>query len=114
MLKLRTTFAAAALAALSLGAIVDSAAAMPSATPSQLGLATADTGFVQKTAVVCGRYGCRRIVGGARVWVGPHRRLYAFAGPGGAFSFQIGGLLYLGLARSALPPADSSDQRNTF
>jgi len=78
---LKTAFAAAALAALSLGAVVDSAAAMPSATPSQLGLATANTGLVQKTAVVCGRYGCRRVVRGARVWVGPHRRLYAFAGP---------------------------------
>jgi hypothetical protein len=76
----KTVFAAAALGSvLLLGASADRAAAMPSATPSQLGLATADTRLVQKTAVVCGRWGCRRIVGG---WVGPRRRLYAFAGPG--------------------------------
>ena len=79
----RTAFAAAALAtALSLGATADRVAAMPSATPTQLGLAAADTGFFQKTAVVCGRWGCRRVVrGGARVWIGPRRPLYGFAGP---------------------------------
>jgi hypothetical protein len=69
----KTAFAAAALAAaLSLDMAADSAAAMPSATPGQLGLATANTGLVQKTRVVCGRTGCRRVVRGAnRVWVGP-------------------------------------------
>src|SRR5262249_40946668 len=77
---LKTAFAAAALAAISLGAVVDSAAAMPNARPRQLSLATANTGMVQKTAVVCVRYRCRRAVRVARVWVGPHRRLYAFAG----------------------------------
>jgi hypothetical protein len=80
--NMRTVFAAAALGSvLLLGASADRAAAMPSATPSQLGLATADTGLVQKTAVICGRWGCRRVLRGARVWSGPRRRLYAFAGP---------------------------------
>src|SRR6516165_11115362 len=79
---LKTAFAAAAFATvLSLGATGDKAAAMPSATPTQLGLANADTNLVQKTAVVCGRWGCRRVVRGARVWVGPRRPLYGFAGP---------------------------------
>ena len=80
---LKTAFAAAALAtALSLGATADKAAAMPSATPTQLGLDTADSGLVQKAAVVCGRWGCRRVVRGPRVWVGPRRPLYGFARPG--------------------------------
>jgi len=84
---LKTAFAVAALAtALSLGATADKAAAMPSATPTQLGLATADTGLVQKAAVVCGRWGCRRVVRGARVWVGPRRPLYGFARPGWGWS----------------------------
>ena len=84
---LETAFAAAAFAtALSLGATGDKAAAMPSATPTQLGLATADNGLVQKTAVVCGRWGCRRVVRGARVWVGPRRPLYGFARPGWGWS----------------------------
>jgi len=68
------------------GATGDKAAAMPSATPTQLGLATADNGLVQKTAVVCGRWGCRRVVRGARVWVGPRRPLYGFARPGWGWS----------------------------
>jgi hypothetical protein len=77
---LKTALATAALAtALSLGATVEKAAAMPSATPTQLGLVTADIGLVQKTAVVCGHWGCRRVVRGARVWSRPHR--YGFAGP---------------------------------
>jgi hypothetical protein len=77
---LKTALAVTALAAaLSLGATVDRAAAMPSATPTQLGLATADNGLVQKTALVCGRWGCRRVWGGAGVW--PGRPLYGFAGP---------------------------------
>jgi hypothetical protein len=84
---LKTAFAAAALAtALSLGATADKAAAMPSATPTQLGLATADSGLIQKAAVVCGRWGCRRVVRGARVWVGPRRPLYGFARPGWGWS----------------------------
>ena len=78
---LKTAFAVAALAtALSLGATADRAAAMPSATPTQLGLANTD--LVQKAAVVCGRWGCRRVIRGARVWVGPRRPLYGFARPG--------------------------------
>jgi hypothetical protein len=80
---LKSAFAAAGLAAaLSLGATVDRAAALPGATPSQLGLAAADMGLVQNAAVACGRWGCRRIVRGpGRVWVGPRRPLYGFAGP---------------------------------
>ena len=80
----KTAFAVAALvAALSLGATAEkAAAAVPSATPTQLGLANAGTGLVQKARVVCGRWGCRRAVRGGRVWAGsPRRRLYAFAGP---------------------------------
>jgi hypothetical protein len=78
----KTVFAAAALAAvLSLGASADRAAAMTGATPTELGLATADSGIVQNAALVCGRWGCRRVWRGARVWVGPRRRLYGFAGP---------------------------------
>lgn len=62
---LKIAFAVAAVAtALSLGAVADRAAAMPSATPTQLGLADADTGLVQKTAVVCSRWGCRRVFRG--------------------------------------------------
>jgi len=80
---LKTAFVVAALAAgLSLGATADRAAAMPSATPTQLGLANADAGAIQKAAVVCGRWGCRRVWRGARVWVGPRRPLYGFARPG--------------------------------
>src|SRR5215472_1474598 len=84
---LKTAFVVAALAAgLSLGATADRAAAMPSATPTQLGLANADNDLVQKTAVVCGRWGCRRVWRGARVWAGPRRRLYGFARPGWGWS----------------------------
>src|SRR5215472_11349570 len=64
---LKTAFVVAALAAgLSLGATADRAAAMPSAMPTQLGLANADAGAIQKAAVVCGRWGCRRVWRGAR------------------------------------------------
>jgi len=84
---LKIAFAVAAVAtALSVGAAADRAAAMPSATPTQLGLADADTGLVQKTAVVCGRWGCRRVFRGARVWVGPRRPIYGFARPGWGWS----------------------------
>jgi len=86
---LKTAFAAAGLAAaLSLGATADRAAAMPSATPAQLGLAIADTGMVQKTAVVCGRWGCRRALPRVGVWVGPRRPLYGFAAPGPAWGWS--------------------------
>jgi hypothetical protein len=75
----KTVFATGALAAvLLLGAPADRVAAMTGATPTELGLATADSGVVQKAALVCGRWGCRRVWRGARVWYGP-RRLYAFA-----------------------------------
>src|SRR5437764_15118200 len=69
----KTIVAAAALAAvLSLGASADRAAAMTAATPTELGLATADSGVVEKAALVCNRWGCRRVCGdigpgGARV-----------------------------------------------
>jgi hypothetical protein len=85
----KTVFAAAALAAaLSLGASADRAVAMTGATPTELGLATADSGLVQKAALVCGRWGCRRVWRGARVWSGPRRRIYAFAGPGPAWGWS--------------------------
>jgi hypothetical protein len=80
----KTVLAAAALAALlSLGASADRAAAMTGATPTELGLATIDSGQVQKAALVCGRWGCRRVWRGpvGRVWVGPRRPIYGFAGP---------------------------------
>ena len=68
----KTAFVAAALAAaLSVGIVANGAAAMPRATPIELGLAAADGGLVQKTAVVGGRPGCRRVVRESnRNWVG--------------------------------------------
>jgi hypothetical protein len=92
--------AAASIAAvLMFGASADRAVAMMSASPVQLGLANADSGLVQKAALVCNRWGCRRVWAGRRVvwgrravwgrgvawgprrvWLGP-RPLYAFAGP---------------------------------
>jgi hypothetical protein len=74
----KTMFAAAAVAAvLSLGAAASPAAAMPAAGAVQLGLATtADTGggagLVQKAAVVCGYYGCRRVWWGGPYWHHPY------------------------------------------
>src|SRR5262249_56261711 len=77
----RTVLAAAALtAALSLGASADRAVAMTGATPTELGLAAADGGVVQKAALVCGRWGCRRGWRGAGGG-GPRRPNYAFARP---------------------------------
>jgi hypothetical protein len=68
----KTIVAAAALAAvLSLGASADRAAAMTAATPTELGLATADGGVVEKAALVCNRWGCRRVWWGHRGLVGP-------------------------------------------
>ncbi|HEX3506237.1 MAG TPA: hypothetical protein VHU22_22875 [Xanthobacteraceae bacterium] len=62
----KTMLAAAAVAALlSIGATANKAAAMPTTAPTQLGLAaSADTHLVQKAALVCGYYGCRRVWGG--------------------------------------------------
>jgi hypothetical protein len=79
----KTVFAAAtvAVALLSFGASADRAAAMTGATPTELGLAAAGNGNVQKAALVCGRWGCRRVWAGHRVWIGPRRRVFAFAGP---------------------------------
>jgi hypothetical protein len=78
----KSLFATAALVAvLSLGASADRAAAMTGATPTELGLATADSGVVQKAALVCGRWGCRRVWAGHRFVWGPRRRVFAFAGP---------------------------------
>ncbi|HTZ01694.1 MAG TPA: hypothetical protein VMC05_05105 [Xanthobacteraceae bacterium] len=57
----RTILAAAAVAAVfALASPVQRAAAMPIATPGQLGPPAATT-LVQKAAVVCGYYGCRRV-----------------------------------------------------
>jgi hypothetical protein len=67
----KTILAAAAVAAvLSIGATANkAAAAMPTAAPTQLGLATSDdASLVQKAAIVCGYYGCRRVWWGG----GPH------------------------------------------
>ena len=70
----KTMLAAAAVAAvLSIGATANEAAAMP----TQLGLATsADTatnsGLVQKAAIVCGYYGCRRVWWGGPYWGHPY------------------------------------------
>jgi hypothetical protein len=80
----KTIFAAAAVAALlSIGATTNKAAAMPTAAPTQLGLATPDdAGLVQKAAIVCGYYGCRRVWGGP-YWGRPyyggwHRRYWGW------------------------------------
>ncbi len=71
----KTILAAAAVAAvLSIGASANKAAAMSTAAPTQLGLATSsDTSLVQKAAVVCGYYGCRRVWwGGGPYWGHPY------------------------------------------
>jgi len=71
----KTILAAAAVAAvLSIGASANKAAAMSTATPTQLGLATSsDTSLVQKAAIVCGYYGCRRVWwGGGPYWGHPY------------------------------------------
>jgi hypothetical protein len=70
----KTMLAAAAVAAvLSIGATANkAAAAMPTAAPTQLGLATsADANLVQKAAIVCGYYGCRRVWWGGPYWGHP-------------------------------------------
>jgi hypothetical protein len=66
--------AAAVVAVLSIGASANKAAAMSTATPTQLGLATSDdTSLVQKAAIVCGYYGCRRVWwGGGPYWGHPY------------------------------------------
>ncbi|HSZ66162.1 MAG TPA: hypothetical protein VK825_08150 [Xanthobacteraceae bacterium] len=75
----KTMLAAAAVAAvLSIGATANEAAAMPTTAPTQLGLATsadtaaADSGLVQKAAIVCGYYGCRRVWWGGPYWGHPY------------------------------------------
>lgn len=75
----KTMLAAAAIAAvLSIGAVANPAAAMPATTPSQLGLATSaetatGSSLVQKAAIVCGYYGCRRVWwGGGPYWHHPY------------------------------------------
>jgi hypothetical protein len=50
-----------AVALLSAGAFATQAGAMTLASPSALGVATADGGLVEKAAVVCGYYGCARV-----------------------------------------------------
>jgi hypothetical protein len=59
------------VAVLSAAAFAHQAAAMPAATPSAIGVSVADSGLVEKAAVVCGYYGC------ARVWP----RYYGYYGP---------------------------------
>jgi hypothetical protein len=56
---LLTTFAAVAL--LAGGAVANQAGAMTAATPSALGVASANNGLFEKTAVVCGYYRCARV-----------------------------------------------------
>ena len=70
----KTMLAAAAVAAvLSIGATANKTAAMPTAAPTQLGRATsADANLVQKAAIVCGYYGCRRVWWGGPYWVHPY------------------------------------------
>jgi hypothetical protein len=70
---MRKTLVAAlgAVALLSAGAFANQAAALPAATPSALGVDAADSGLVQKAAVVCGYYRC------VRVWP----RYYGYYGP---------------------------------
>ncbi len=70
----KTILAAAAVAAvLSIGATANKAAAMPTAAPTQIGLATSnDAGLVQKAAIVCGYYGCRRVWWGGPYWGHPY------------------------------------------
>jgi hypothetical protein len=103
--------AAASIAAmLMLGASADKTAAMMGASPAQLGLVTADNNLVQKAALVCGRWGCRRVWRGSRVvwgarrvwwrrrvawetrraWWGP-RPLFAYAGPSPALGWSSPG-----------------------
>ena len=87
--------AAAAIAAvLMLGASTDKAAAMMGASPTQLGLANPDNSLVQKAALVCNRWGCRRVWARhwargwgrgwgrpwARPWIGPRVGLAAEPG----------------------------------
>ena len=77
----KTILAAAAVAAvLSIGAPVNKAAAMAAAAPTQLGLASADASLVQRTAIVCGYWGCRRVWGG--YW-GPRPYWGAYGAPPG-------------------------------
>ena len=68
-LGMRNSLVAAAFiaAVLMLGASTDKAAAMMGASPAQLGFSNADNGLVQKAALVCGRWGCRRVWAGRRV-----------------------------------------------
>ncbi len=62
--------ALAAVTLLSGGALLNRAGAMPIATPSALAVTAANSGLVEKAAVVCGYYGCRR------VW--PRYRYYGY------------------------------------
>lgn len=79
----KTILAAAAVAALlSIGAPVNEAAAMSAAAPTQLGLPSADGSLVQRTAIVCGYWGCRRVWGG--YW-GPRPYWGAYWGPPGPY-----------------------------
>ena len=70
----KTLFAAAAVAAvLSIGATANPAAAVPAPAATQLGLATStDANLVQKAAIVCGYYGCRRVWWGGPYWHRPY------------------------------------------
>ncbi len=64
---------AAIAAAFLLDATADRASAMMSATPTELGLATSGSSLVAKAALVCGRFGCRRVWRGPRIGWGARR-----------------------------------------
>jgi hypothetical protein len=56
----KLSFVVFAAAILAVGLFGGSGKATPVAAPSAIGVATTDTGLVQKAAVVCGYYGCVR------------------------------------------------------
>ena len=58
-----------AVALLSAGAFANQAGAMTLASPIALGVAAADSGLVEKAAVVCGYYGCARVRPRYRLWL---------------------------------------------
>jgi hypothetical protein len=84
---LLTVFAAAAL--LSGGMLGNRAQAMTLAPPSALGVAVADTGLVQKAAVVCGYRGCVRVLPryyGGRYYGRPYA--YGYHRPYGYYGYR--------------------------
>jgi hypothetical protein len=71
---------AAASAILSTGLAVNRADAMTVATPSALAAATTEANLIEKTALVCGYYGCVRVYPRRyypyRYYRGPYRYRY--------------------------------------